>query len=106
VTAPKTNPIVTPVNRNEYPISSEDWDQEVDKDKVKPYVIPGLIDKTDEEKEEEDKTNTSFKTNIEIQCMKPAERKKYYKEMVEKTKERMLEIKEEQSSRFLLLLFK
>jgi hypothetical protein len=99
VAAPKTNPIVIPVNRNENPISSEDWDQEVDSDKVKPYIIPGLIDKTDDEKEREDKTNTSFKTNIEIQCMKPAERKKYYKEMVEKTKEK---IKEEHNSRFLL----
>ncbi len=103
MTAPKTNPIVIPVNRDENAISSEDWDQEVDK--VKPYVIPGLIDKTDEEKEKED-INTSFKTNIEIQCMKPAERKKYYKQMVEKTKEKMLQIKEESNSRFLLLLFK
>ena len=79
------------VQRSDIPISSaENWDEE---EKSTTYVIPGLV-RFDQEKndnksdEEEDKKDKPFaiKTPIQIQCMKPSDRKKYYKELAEKAK--------------------
>jgi len=90
----RTLPKITsaPIHRTLNLASSDDWDIQIDREQ--PYVIPGLTDQTEESDEK-------FKTNIEIQCMKPSERKKYYKLMVEKAKEKLSE--QDQNSRSLSL---
>ncbi|XP_054158138.1 uncharacterized protein LOC128956424 [Oppia nitens] len=97
------------VNRTEVFNSEDNWEHDSDS-RPKAYVIPGLM--TDEEKKKdgnfdvndksddkkgEDKKPYAMKSNIEIQSMKPAERRKYYKEMCEMTKLNQMADKTEQT---------
>ena len=76
------------IQRTELPPSSENWDDESETSNSNPYIIPGLDRSKKEVKEEDNETNKlfRFKSNIEIQCMQPAERKKYYKELNERAR--------------------
>ena len=78
------------IQRTELPPSSENWDDESEASKANPYIIPGL-DRSKKEVKEEDNENPKekrfhIKSNIEIQCMQPAERKKYYKELADRAR--------------------
>lgn len=75
----------------ELPPSEDNWDDDNENSKAKPYVIPGLSREA-EVKEEGDNKDKAFriKSNIEIQAMQPAQRKKYYKELAERARNKMM----------------
>lgn len=89
-----------PANSNPAPLNyepSDDWDNQPDP-KVKNYVLPGFRINSDQEEDQKD-SEFRVKTQLEIQALKPAQRKAYYNQLVERTKNKAAVEENEAQSR-------
>jgi hypothetical protein len=86
------------ITRPLVPTSTDDWDAQIDRSKAKTYIMPGLSLDGDDSASNDDKSDDQkpyqIKSNVQVQCMKPAARKKYYEELRDSAKLRQLEEKD------------